>query len=66
MRSSVSSSVVHLELRPEGFLPMRHTIGNDTFVNAPSMMQHADIVSNPDGTGIATARFNVLVVLRKE
>ena len=35
---------------------MRRTIGNETFVNAPSMMQQGEIVSNPDGTGIRNGR----------
>jgi hypothetical protein len=57
MRSSVSSSaVVHPVSRPEGRPPMRRTIGNETFVNVPSMMQAGEIVSNPDGTGIRNGR----------
>ena len=57
MRSSVSSSaVVHPVSRPDNRPPMRRTIGNETFVNAPSMMQQGEIVSNPDGTGIRNGR----------
>jgi hypothetical protein len=57
MRSSVSSStVVHPVSRPDGRPPMRRTIGNETFINAPSMMQQGEIVSNPDGTGIRNGR----------
>ena len=57
MRSSVSSSaVVHPVSRPDNRPPMRRTIGNETFINAPSMMQQGEIVSNPDGTGIRNGR----------
>jgi uncharacterized lipoprotein YajG len=54
--TSSSSSVVHQISRPVSHPPMRRTIGDKTFVNAPSMMQQGEIISNSDGTGVRNGR----------